>query len=145
MLKELFNQYPGNRDLRHVLWKAVTLNSLYSTQIPIHSEERPNIVDVARHIHKNAEKIDSALAAGLPEVVEKIACISVQGKKDRINFSFATKYCSWHRPEAYLIYDSNVQRYLERLQKHSDFANGFNVRADHWTYAQFRGALERHT
>jgi hypothetical protein len=38
----------------------------------------------------------------LPEVVDEIANISVPRKRDRCHFSFATKYCSWHRPEATL-------------------------------------------
>jgi hypothetical protein len=54
----------------------------------------PNVVDVAQHINRNAKKIDSALAAGSPEIVETIAWVSVPNKKDRNNFSFATKYCS---------------------------------------------------
>ena len=140
-LKELFNQYPGNSDLRHVLLKVVALNSLYSTQITAHSAKLPNVVDVAQHICRNAKKIDSALAAGSPEIVETIAWVSVSNKKDRNNFSFATKYCSWHNPEAYPIYDSNVQRYFEHLQKQIAFSGGFNVSAAHWTYAEFRGAM----
>jgi hypothetical protein len=141
-LRELFNQYPGNSDLRHVLLKVVTLNALYSTQIAIYSEELPNVVDVAQQIHRNAQKIDLGLAAGLPEIVETIAWVRAPGKKDRNNFSFATKYCSWHKPELYPIWDSHVQRYLERLQEQGDFAKGFNVSADHWTYAEFRGAMD---
>ena len=140
-LKELFSQYSGNSDLSHVLLKVVALNTLYSTQIFAHSEKLPNVVDVARHIHKNAKKIDAALAVGSPEIVETIAWVSVPGKKDRIFFSFATKYCSWHKPAAYPIYDSNVQRYLEFLQKQSDFAGDFNVSAPHWAYAEFREAM----
>jgi hypothetical protein len=141
-LKELFSQYPGNVDLSHVLLKVVAVNTLYSTQITAHSETMPNVVDVAQHIRKNAQKIDAGLAAGSPEIVETIAWVSVPGKKDRNNFSFATKYCSWHKPEAYPIYDSNVQRYLEFLQEKTDFAKGFNVSATHWTYAQFLVAME---
>jgi hypothetical protein len=63
-LTELFSQYPRNSDLRRVLLKVVAVNSLYSTQIFVYSEKVPNVVDVARHIYKNAEAIDSALAAG---------------------------------------------------------------------------------
>src|SRR5208282_2233175 len=69
-LKELFNQYPGNNDLPHVLLKVVALNRLYSTQIFA-------VLDVARHIHRHAQEIDSALAAGSPEIVEKIAKVTL--------------------------------------------------------------------
>jgi hypothetical protein len=38
--------------------------------------------------------------------------------------------------------NSRVQRYLEFLQEQSDFAGDFNVSAPHWTYAEFRGAMD---
>ena len=63
------------------------------------------------------------------------------GKKERNSFSFATKYCSWHKPDLYPIWDSRVQTYLGWLQKESDFAKGFDVNAAHWTYDEFRGAM----
>ncbi len=98
-------------------------------------------MDVAQHIRKNGQDIDSALANGSPKIVETIARITVPGKKGRNYFSFAAKYCSWHKPELYPIWDSNVKKYLGRLQQQSDFAKGFNVNADHWTYAEFCGAM----
>ena len=100
-LRELFGQYPGNRDLRHVLLKVVAVNSLYSTQIFVYSEKVPNVVDLACHIHRNGGDIDSALASGSP--VDIIAQVTVAGKRTRNHFSFASKYCSWHRPEFYPI------------------------------------------
>jgi hypothetical protein len=54
-LDELFNQYPRNDKLSHVLLKVVTLNRLYSTQVLA-------VVDMAHHIHD--VNIDSGLAAG---------------------------------------------------------------------------------
>jgi hypothetical protein len=99
-------------------------------------------VDVAQHIHKNAHKIDSALAAGSTAIVGTISWVTVPGKKDRDYFSFATKYCSWHNPEAYPICDSNVKKYLRRLQKESDFAMGFDIYGDDWTYPDFRKAMD---
>lgn len=46
-LTELFNQYPDNGVLSHVLLKVVTLNALYSTQIRAYSEAIPDLTDVA--------------------------------------------------------------------------------------------------
>ena len=61
-LEELVRQYPRNSDPRHVLLKVVAVNSLHHTHI--------FAVDaVARHIHADIPEIDSALAAGSPEVV----------------------------------------------------------------------------
>ena len=131
-LKELFDQFPGNNDLPHVLLKVVALNRLYSTQIFA-------VVDVARHIHRNAQAIDAALAAGSPGIVETIAKVTVTvSGKERNNYSFATKYCSWHNPASYPIYDSRVDRYLWKLQKQDRFATFFLTNADLWDYAKFR-------
>jgi hypothetical protein len=116
-LRELFGQYPRNGDLRHVLLKCVALNALYSTQIPVHSEKIPNVVNMAEHIQRNSREIDGGVADGSPGVVDKIANIAVPGKPERCNCSFATKYCSWHKPEAYPIWDSHVLSYLSRLQE----------------------------
>jgi hypothetical protein len=134
-LKELFNQFPGNSDLSHVLLNVVALNRLYSTQILA-------VMDVTQHIHRNAQDIDSALGAGSPQIVNKIArvTISVSGK-ERNNFSFATKYCSWHNPEAHPIWDSRVDRYLWTLQKQDHFAPFLTANADLRDYPKFREVI----
>jgi hypothetical protein len=147
-LAELFNRYPANSDHAHVLLKAVALNTLYSTQIPLYSNTRPDLRDVAQHIHRNAEQIDSALAAGIPEIVDTIARLRVPGKRDYCYFSFASKYCSWHKPEFYPIYDSNVDRYVSRLKEDALFREFFNTGEERWRYAEFRRLIgilrERH-
>ena len=104
-LRDLFGQYPHNNNEAHVLLKVVALNRLYSTNIyAVHH--------MAHHIFQQAEEIDSALAAGSPIVVDKIAT----GKK-RTTYSFASKYCSWHRPDKYPIWDSRVRAYLQSLRR----------------------------
>jgi hypothetical protein len=126
-LTELFNQYPGNRDLRHILLKVVTLNSLYSTQILA-------VMDMASHIL--ALGIDSALAVGSPEIVNEIALVTITAtRKQRNNYSFATKYCNWHRPGLYPIWDFRVDTYLRSLLKQNSLP-GF-VRADLKDYPTF--------
>lgn len=139
-LTELFGQYPNNRDLHHVLLKVVALNSLYSTQIPVYSETIPNLLDVAHHIQGHAEGVDSAFAVGSPEIVDEISRVVVPEKKQRNYFSFATKYCSFHRPDAYAIWDSRVELYLAWLQKQSDFAAGFDVHGL-WKYPTFHRVM----
>ena len=70
-LNELFSQYPRNSDHSHVLLTVVALNRLYSTQIfAVH--------DVARHIHQQAQDVDFALATGSPEIVDKIARVTLR-------------------------------------------------------------------
>ena len=125
-LQELFRQYPTNDSEAHVLLKVVALNGLYRTNILA-------VEDVARHIYQQAEEVDSALKTGSPGIVDKIAKVTIAAtQKERHNWSFATKYCSWHNPGAYPIWDSRVCRYLTSL-KDTPFAQ-----PDRWErYAEF--------
>jgi hypothetical protein len=123
-LGELFSQYHENTDLSHVLWKVALLIPLYQLHIPAYAPDKPNLLDVASHIHQNAEEIDSALALGLPEIVDKIARVVVPpGKKPFYHYSFASKYCSWHNPCAYPIYDFHVKNYLWSLKEQGRFTD----------------------
>ena len=126
-LTELFRQYPRNGDLHHVLLKVSAVNSLYHTAIFA-------LETVARHIHEHHKEIDAALAAGSPAIVEKIAKVRVQGRPYNF-FSFATKYCSWHQPSAYPIYDAHVDHYLWTLQQQRRFASFLHP--DLWDYPKF--------
>ena len=107
--------------------KVTVVNSLYHTCIFA-------LDAVARHIHTHHEEIDSALHAGSPEIVDKIAKIKVNGKTHNF-FSFASKYASWHNSNAYPIYDSHVDNYLWTLQKQSPFT-GF-LHPELWEYPKF--------
>lgn len=119
-LRDLFHQYPTNDNEAHVLLKVVTLNTLYSTNIlAVH--------DVAHHIH--SQDVDSDLRVGAPDIVDRIAKVTITTTgKERNNWSFATKYCSWHNPASYPIWDSRVQRYLRSL-KGTPFEH-----PDNWTH-----------
>lgn len=126
----LFQQYPENGSLAQVLLKVVSLNRLYSTQILA-------VMDVAKHIHHHAKEIDAGLSTGSPELVEMIGLVTIDATgKERYNYSFATKYCSWHNAAAYPIWDSRVDRYLWQLQKQEKFAPNLE-HADLWVYPRF--------
>lgn len=103
---------PENSEIVDVLLKVSTLNDFYSTNIyDTHS--------VAKHIANL--KIDSALHQGDLALVNKIALVKIGHKT--INFySFATKYCSHHRPDIYPIYDRYVDRMLQYFKKKDRFA-----------------------
>jgi hypothetical protein len=143
-LGELFKQYPSNGDLHHVFLKVVALNFLYSTRILLHSTKVRDVGDVADHIYRIHRDIDAALNAHAPnpEIVDRIAKIPVIGKRDIGCFSFATKYCSWHEPKSYPIWDSNVELYLQCLQKQTDFGDDFKLKGD-WKYSDFLGVMTR--
>jgi hypothetical protein len=130
-LRELFQQYPHNDNEPQILFKVVILNRLYSTNIfAVH--------DMAHHIWMQGKDIDSALAEGDPEIVDKIAPVTITATlKGRNNYSFASKYCSWHNDVAYPIWDSRVDRYLRSLRR-TDFAKFLPAGGELWNrYPEF--------
>ena len=111
-LSLLFQKFcPHNSDIVRVLLKVSALNDFYST----------NIFDthaVAKHIA--AMDADGRIAAGDPSLVNQIASVTVGGKK-RNFYSFASKYCNHHNPEAFPIYDSYVEKMLLHFQARDKF------------------------
>jgi hypothetical protein len=114
-LTELFGHFPSNSNRSHVLLKVVALNRLYSAGVLA-------VEAVAMNISEHGMEIDLALEAGMPSVVKRIAEVRIQGREFNF-FSFASKYCSWHKPDRYPVYDSRVDRYLWSLQNHSSFSD----------------------
>lgn len=112
-LKKLFSQtYPLNAEMDDVLIKVCSLNDFYSTNIF-------NPFIVAKHIV--SLKIDERLNNNDFTLVNDIAKIKVNGEK-KINFySFATKYCSHHKPTVYPIYDSFVEKLLMYFKREDEF------------------------
>ena len=111
-LDKLFMELcPKNDCLEDVLIKCSALNDFYSTNIfDVHS--------MAEHIfHLN---IDERLKRSDHSLVKDIASLEISGKK-RCFYSFATKYCSHHKPEAYAIYDNYVEKVLVTMNKREHF------------------------
>jgi hypothetical protein len=130
-LTRLLSAFPDNRDESAVLLKATTINSLYATNIYA-------IFQVARHIH--ALNIDPKLVQGSLEVIEDIAVITLNRKRKR-NYSFATKYCGWHRPDVYPIYDSYVDRLLWTYRQQDRFADFKQGELRH--YPRYKEVIEQ--
>ncbi|MGA2631618.1 MAG: hypothetical protein ABSG54_15570 [Terriglobia bacterium] len=108
----VFQQWPANTDYAQVLVKTIVLNRLYSTNVYNVQKVAKQIVDL---------KIDEPLRRGDCSLVEKIAGVNPNRKPFLL--SFATKYCSWHQPELYQIYDSTVDMLLSGYQKQFNFAS----------------------
>lgn len=106
----LWTAFPLNDVEAHVLLKVLVLNKLYNTQI-----YDIDIGPLARHIY--GSRIDPLLDRGSPMAID-IIC----NCPPRRNFSFATKYCNWHNPTKYPIYDHNVDECLWHYQKQDGFA-----------------------
>ncbi|NIZ19637.1 hypothetical protein [Entomospira culicis] len=101
-LKQVWGFLPENTNFQHILIKVTLLNSFYSTRIA-----NMSLVHVAKAIHDL--KIDDKLAKSEvdTELVNAIADATKEESGKRA-YSFATKYCHWHRPDLYPIYDSFV-------------------------------------
>lgn len=108
---------PRNELLEDILLKVATLNDFYGTNIF-------KTYSVAKHIFEM--RIDDRLQIGDLTLVEDLAKTEMPDKSIRNFYSFATKYCSHHRPETYAIYDSYVDEVLRcfrRRDKFSSFRN----------------------
>lgn len=102
-LDELFLKHcPKNETLSDVLLKATVLNDFYSTNIF-------SIMPVARHIL--SLHIDDRLAEGDLTLVEDIRQARLESAQED-SYSFASKYCSHHKPSVFPIYDSYVDKML---------------------------------
>ena len=130
-LKKLFTKtYPLNNNMDEVLIKVCSLNDFYSTNIF-------SPFKVAKHIV--SLNIDSRLNKNDLELVNDVAKVKVNDEKEINFYSFATKYCSHHKPTIYPIYDSFVDKllmYFKRKDKFSVFIN-----SDLKNYSQYKKIL----
>jgi hypothetical protein len=131
-LLELFRAFPQNNRMEHILFKVLGLNALYSTEIIA-------VQPVARHIL--SLNLDAKLAQGAAELVNQIARTPMKDGKVRRNYSFATKYCSWHMPAAYPIFDSVVGKLISEYQRLDRFAN-YTWQHELTDYLVFKQAIE---
>jgi hypothetical protein len=106
---------PKNKEIEHVLLKVSALNDFYSTNIF-------NTYSVAKHIL--TKDVDTRLLKNDYSLVNDIAMISIKEKPKNF-YSFASKYCSHHKPVNYPIFDSFVEKMLLHY-KTADSFNGFD-------------------
>jgi len=108
-LNKLFlKTYPDNTNIDDVLIKVSSLNDFYSTKIF-------SSIIVAQHII--VLNIDNRLDGNDYQLVNDIANISMDNGKTKYLFSFATKYCSHHKPDVFPIYDDYVGKMLVHFNK----------------------------
>jgi hypothetical protein len=132
LLRQLFQKYPRNTDADHVLLKTKVLNTVYNAGV---IAEYP----VAKHI-ESLSGLDSLIEKGSDDAVNLIAHVKIAGKE--ICFlAFASKYCSWHNPTAYPIFDKNVRACL-RFHKRKDGFAEFTLDSL-WDYPRFRNVVDK--
>lgn len=125
--KLFFELCPENKDISDVLLKVSALNDFYSTHIL-------KVFPMAKHIV--ALDIDERLRAGDVSLVGDIQKIS---GRNRNHYSFATKYCSHHKPVDFPIYDSYVDRVLRYYCKRDEFFDFID--SDLKEYERFKAIL----
>ncbi len=123
-IRQLISKFPHNTEISQVLLKVVLVNNLYGAGIP-----QKHVETVARHIA--GLHIDAALAEGKTAIVDSI--ITCGGLKEKY-FSFASKFCSWHNPTAYPMYDRNVDECLWSYNKQDHFTT---YNRGSYSYVQF--------
>jgi len=115
---KLFKSFPANSKLEDILLKISVINDLYSTNIF-------GTFKMAKHIL--GLQIDNAINIGDPQIVNRIAIghgLCTKKNDTELNFySFATKYCAWHNPDCYAIYDSFVDKVLISYRNQDNFSD----------------------
>lgn len=124
----LLKEFPSNFKLEHVLLKVVALNRLYSTNIF-------DVIGFANHLTRLNP--DFGRARVDDDLVDQIAR---RTDRPRREYSFATKYCSWHSPDAFVIYDSRVDELLCDYQDEFGFGEFRPQELKH--YPALKKALE---
>ena len=108
-LDALFSAYPKNTCPWQVLLKVTALNALYKTRIM-------NVYPVVETILGVGRKLDSLISRGDPAAVDLMKMVKFEKREKTINFfSFASKYCHFHKPDRYPIYDQYVDAALRKL------------------------------
>lgn len=110
LLYREFRCFNQNIDVIDVAYKVNLLNKLYNCGLPLSPDDTAELIVKA--------EIDSDLRNGDPiELVERIATLRGQKrrKQKRVNIGvvFASKYCHFHEPDRFAIYDQYARCALE--------------------------------
>lgn len=104
-------KYKSQTDINGVIAKISIINQIYSTRV-----KNIDTYWLAKHITNNGEKLEECIAS--KDLDSRITAVSIiadskKSSDERISqmnnhYSFATKYCSFHKPEKFPIYDSYI-------------------------------------
>lgn len=129
ILCNLFRKYPSNTDFEEVVYKITILDRFYSTNLRFNDktlsaekDSKSGVIEVA-NIILGIKDFDKRVKNGDKKLVDQIVNTAKQDKNMKSVYSFATKYCSFHNPKDYPIYDNFVKEELKyyRNQKVSEF------------------------
>lgn len=124
VLKQLFTEmYPTNISIDGIILKVAALNTIYNTYIY-------TVYPMAQHIL--SLDIDNRLRAGDETLVNDVMQVIYDGGKKTDHYSFATKYCSFHNPNAFPIFDSYVEKIMLYYRDNEGFASFRNSELKHY-------------
>jgi len=109
-IRTIVRVYPENSVLSDVLIKTCLINDLYGTNVY-------GTYSMARHIYElNIDDDLTGCSKVRLSLVSKIAHCKFK-ENIRVCYSFATKYCNWHDPISFPIYDGIVDNVLWAYRK----------------------------
>jgi hypothetical protein len=114
-VKTAVDHFRSNRTYNNIRIKVDVINGIFNTAIR-------DTFGVARQIHERVERIDSRLEDGDVHLIAEIARYEQPNEVFRTNYSFATKFCHFHYPEAFPIYDKFVVQSLLGYRMSPDFS-----------------------
>jgi len=121
---------PSNNCIEQVLLKIVALNDFYSTHIfDVHT--------VAKHFMEC--NIDARLQRADETLVDDLSYVTLKNGGQKHFYSFATKFCSHHKPTCYPIFDKYVAEVLKFFRKRDGFNKFKNE--DLKEYSQFKSIV----
>ena len=118
-----------------MLLKVTVLNALYKTRIM-------NVYPVVETIRGVGRKLDSLISRGDPAAVDLMKMVKFEKRAKAINFfSFASKYCHFHKPDRYPIYDQYVDAALRKLRRDKQLSFGTDA-VNREAYAPFKSVID---
>ena len=112
-LRSLFRALGAKGDVGSVLVKAAAVNGLYRTAIG-------NIHKMGEHIAR-IPNLQTRLQRGDISLVDCIrsnhGIRTKKAEKEYDFYSFATKYCAWHNPSSFPIWDNLVSRLVSGVYR----------------------------
>ncbi len=135
IVHQAFNRYaPTNIDLANVYMKTILLNKLYSTQVI-------DVFSLAKHIHEHQE-LDSLMCEGNVKALDVFNSVPLGRSKKMYNlYSFGSKYCSFHNPSAYPLYDKYVHALLCKINELENFSDFKSKDLDEKNYQRYKEIL----
>lgn len=118
LLRAEFKNHPENKDVHIIAYKVELVDKLYYCNLRQNIRKIVNILKIY--------DIDSGLEKGTPEsIVAKIAKIQTSKEKKveeennkknkKVGYVFASKYCHFHYPERFPIFDRFASKALSKL------------------------------